>query len=73
MPPELPPRPAHWQQWPCGPECRCARPVTGTYGEWVWCDHPQRGGRLVREGRDCLHYEAGDGAAERDPLHLHTD
>jgi hypothetical protein len=51
------PVPVSWQQWPCGPECRHAQPMTGTYGEWLWCNHPQIGASVARAGLECIYYE----------------
>jgi hypothetical protein len=42
--------------WPCGPECRHARALAGTYGEWLWCDDPKAGGCIVRAGHECAYY-----------------
>jgi hypothetical protein len=53
---ELPPSAAAGVIWPCGPECRHARTLAGTYGEWLWCEHPETGGCIVRAGRECMNY-----------------
>jgi len=52
---ELPPRAG--MIWPCGPECRHGRTLPGTYGEWLWCDHPKAGGCIVRAGHECANYD----------------
>jgi hypothetical protein len=54
---ELPPLAGAGQRWPCGPECRYARTLPGTYGEWFWCEHPWVGGCLVHAGHDCASYD----------------
>jgi hypothetical protein len=66
MPAEISPVAAQWQQWPCGPECAFARPMTNTYGEWLWCQHPQLGGHAAHAGHDCPYYRA-TAAAEPGP------
>ena len=43
--------------WPCGPECRHGRPLTGNYGDWLWCDHPVAGGGIVHAVHECAHYD----------------
>lgn len=58
MPAASPRLPGSFQHWPCGPECRHAQPLAGTFGEWLWCQNPDRGGRPVREGHECIHYQA---------------
>lgn len=52
---EFPPRAG--MTWPCGPECRHGRTLAGTYGEWLWCDHPKAGGCIVRAGHECDNYD----------------
>ena len=47
---ELPLPTGAGQRWPCGPECRHGRTLPGTYGEWLWCDHPAAGGCIVHAG-----------------------
>ena len=59
------------QQWPCGPECHHAQPMTGTYGEWLWCNQPQIGGRVVREGHDCPRFQAALSTEPISPLPYH--
>ena len=43
--------------WPCGPECRHGRPLTGKYGDWLWCDHPVVGGSIVHARHECAYYD----------------
>ena len=54
---ELPLPTGAGQRWPCGPECRHGRTLPGTYGEWLWCDHPAAGGCIVHAGHECAHYD----------------
>ncbi|MBM3854698.1 MAG: hypothetical protein FJ399_16355 [Verrucomicrobia bacterium] len=42
--------------WPCGPECRHAQVMPGTYGEWLWCTHPANDRHVARAGLECLSY-----------------
>ena len=55
---EIQAAPVRWQQWPCGPDCRQAQPMAGTYGKWHWCNHPEVGGKAVRDGLECIYFEA---------------
>jgi hypothetical protein len=73
MPAEISPVAAQWQQWPCGPECEFARPMTGTYGEWLWCNNPQLGGHAAPAGRDCPNYHAASSTAPSPPLLFKRD
>ncbi len=66
MPAEFSSASVPWQQWPCGPECGFARPMTGTYGEWLWCNNPQLGGHAAHANHDCPYYRAR-AAAEPGP------
>jgi hypothetical protein len=54
---EFPPPVRPGRVWPCGPECRYGRTLPGTYGEWLWCDHPVAGGHVVRAGVECAGYD----------------
>jgi hypothetical protein len=45
--------------------------MTGTYGEWLWCNQPQIGGRVVREGHDCPRFQAALSTEPISPLPYH--
>ena len=51
---------------PCGPDCAYARVLPGSYGEWIWCEHPLVGGRLMREGIECGSFQSPAGSPRSD-------
>ena len=49
------------QLWPCGPDCIHARTMPGSYGEWIWCEHPGADERMRRSGQECPRFQSTGG------------
>ena len=47
--------------------------MTGTYGEWLWCQHPQLGAHATPSSQDCPYYRAATTTEPSPPLLFKRD